>query len=313
MHLSRPEKRRQPRECILYGVYDLASAPPSYEVISFLLLCDYARRAIGLPAMHILFVPGPDEGFRGNKKVIPQTANFWRRDHILAHACDLVGASYTFLPHPMEMENYAGCFLWSPAWSMENRQMMYGHKFLMQLYERLDNLPELTVSPFAAEKVKAWTNGRPYITITQRNAHVLARNSKPDVWEEFAGWVRHQGYEVFNIPDTNDAGLGEDPISAIASIDLRFRHALYAGAVTNFGINTGPIVLCYYSGFPFVVCHLTSTDWKSTNPAYVAEHLVPIGAQLPGAREDQRLVWEDENIPMLRREFSRQIEMKRAA
>lgn len=312
MHLSRPEKRKNLRDHILYGVYDLSSAPPSYEIISFLLLCELARRAQELIATHVLFVPGPDQGFRGNKKEITNEANEWRRDHILSHACDLIGATHSFLPDPKEMEEYEGCFLWQPGWSLSRRETWYGHRILMQMYGSIDVLPELRVSPYASGKVREWTKEKPYITITKRNAHAVARNSKDDVWNEFSEWVENQGYRAITIPDTNDAALC-DPIGSIASIDLRFRHALYAGAITNFGINTGPMVLCYYSGFPFVACHMTSPGWVSTSPEYVAKHVTPIGTQFPGARLDQVLVWEDENLPMLKREFSRQIEMKKAA
>jgi hypothetical protein len=312
MHLSRPSKTRGLRDLVMYAVYDLATAPPSYEVISFLLLCEFARLSQGLAHTHVLFVPGPDNGFRGNKKEIPREANEWRRDHILGAACGLVGATYSFLPDPRAMLEYEDCFLWQPGWRAGYRRTWYGHGLLMKAYESIQDFPDFAVAPFAAQKVREWTKGQPYITVTQRNAHAALRNSKPEIWDQFAEWVRGLGYQVYMIPDTNDAGSC-DPVGAIASIDLRFRHALYAGAVTNFGINTGPMVLCFYGKLPFIACHMTSPDWKATTPEYMAQQGMPVGSQFPGARSDQVLVWEDENLPMLQREFTRQIELKMAA
>src|SRR5690242_15173461 len=52
---------------ILHAFYDLAVSPPTFDFIVFLELAELARRRNGCDAVRVVFVPGPNQGFRDDK------------------------------------------------------------------------------------------------------------------------------------------------------------------------------------------------------------------------------------------------------
>lgn len=288
----------------MYAVYDLCASPPSYEFVTFLSMAVIDASLAGLKRLHVLFVPGPIQGFKGDKKAIPYDSLLWRKNNILIPACGLVGATHTTLEHYSEMEDYQGFHIWQPAWSPDYRKTWYGQRILIEAYNRGHDLPPLHVAPWAGRKVSEWLGQKPYVTITLRNAHALGRNSKDAVWLAFANWLRKQGIHPVIIPDTSDAISG-DALGAMAALNLHIRHALYAGAAMNFGVNTGPMILCVLGGLPYVMCHMICETWKSTSREFLAKHGLPEGSQFPWSNASQRLVWEDESLEMLQHEYHR--------
>ena len=61
---------------IMYAYYDLQVSAPTFDFIVFLVLAEQARIEARCNSLNIVFVPGPDEGFRmGSKMVVEARGN----------------------------------------------------------------------------------------------------------------------------------------------------------------------------------------------------------------------------------------------
>ena len=87
------------RSEVLYAFYDLSVSPATFDIIVFLILAEISRVRQNCDCMHIVIVPGHEQGFqRGSLKNYRATghknANYeymsWRRDNILLPSCSLI-------------------------------------------------------------------------------------------------------------------------------------------------------------------------------------------------------------------------------
>ena len=122
--------------------------------------------------------------------------------------------------------------------------------------------------------------GKARYTVTLRKTQRIAsRNSNEDDWRIFAEEIG-----ALVIPDYDD-----EPIH------LHERMALYAGAEMNFFVTNGPALLCELSDYP----SMAFDNQKST----LAHIGVPFGEKYPFMRENQFLIYEPDDLPVIRRHF----------
>lgn len=125
--------------------------------------------------------------------------------------------------------------------------------------------------------------GNARYTVTLRNdRRIPQRNSNYGAWRQFAVEI---GAHV--IEDYEDA-----------PIHLHDRMALYAGAEINFGIPNGPMHLVALSDYPMMMfdCQKAAGGFESSGIAF--------GTQTPWARGNQRLIWEPDDLEVLRKYFA---------
>jgi len=134
-----------------------------------------------------------------------------------------------------------------------------------------------------------------YVTITIRESFRNgARNSNRKAWELFKSDLVSEGYDVvwFDECETEPT-------------DVEQRMAYYSGAVMNFGCNNGPMGLCWYSEAPYLTFNM-APDEKTQE--LMRRFRFPEGSQFAYRNTRQRLVWEADDISVIRREWS---EMKK--
>lgn len=129
-----------------------------------------------------------------------------------------------------------------------------------------------------------------YVTITVRESFRNgARNSNRKVWEEFKSDLRTDGYDVVWFDECET-----EPI------DVEMRMAYYSGAVMNFGCNNGPMGLCWYSEAPYLTFNM-APDEKTLD--MMNRFRFPPGTQYAYRTNKQRLVWEPDELSIIRREW----------
>ena len=122
----------------------------------------------------------------------------------------------------------------------------------------------------------------PRYTVTLRNEpRIPARNSNVAAWRTFAAEIGALVIEDY------DHG----------PIDLHVRAALYAGAEMNFFVPNGPMHVCSLMGAPLLSF---ATDRCAEGLARVG---IDWGQNYPWHTRDQRLVWEPDDLPVIRRVF----------
>lgn len=130
-----------------------------------------------------------------------------------------------------------------------------------------------------------------YVTITFRESfRNKSRNSNRRAWEEFKSDLRTEGYDVVVFDECET-----EPI------DVEQRMAYYSGAVMNFGCNNGPMGLCWYSQAPYLTFNM-APDEKTLD--MMIRFRFPPGSQYAYRNPRQRLVWEPDEIGVIRKEWA---------
>jgi hypothetical protein len=148
----------------------------------------------------------------------------------------------------------------------------------------------------AQEYLAREARGRRPIVITLRNYdYTPERNSLNAEWIAFADGLDRERYAAIFIPDAETvmreppADFSRHIVCDAASVNLEFRMALYEAAWLNMALMHGPLELCWYNE---LVRYLFFNGHQ-------------IGVDLNFATPCQRIVWERDELPVLRREFQR--------
>jgi len=279
---------------LLTAVYDLSVGSVAYDFITWLVRAKLEQQRRGADRLHVVVLPHTHGlgGFARHWGPHDADTTYWRLWHIVMAACPLAGATVT-LAASREVE-YSGV-LWAPTGKAH---------FLGPLVDAAragEKIPLLSPTAQALRWAQQWTAGGRCVTLTLRaNNGGDGRDSSPD-WLPFAEWLREQGWQPLLLRDTAHALNTDSGHFAELSIDLRA--ALYASAAQNCFVNSGPVVLAWHTGAPLLCFNaaLPLQPWRE----HWAKHLsLELGDQLPWATSDQRLIYQPDDLPILREAFA---------
>lgn len=284
--------------------YDFSVAPYSFDFATF-LVCAKAHECD-----HVVFVPGEREYqkltiaqqqsrfkflmlplLQGQRKISTYTICA-TRDEALAIWRDCGGAEGNCYPNGYAVE--------AP---------IEGH-----LLKHLVTNPRII--PFRANDldmryVDEKLAGRKPIVITIRQTMRPARNSNIAAWIEFAIYAKGKGYDVIFVPDTDhieqDFGFESWPAAAT---DIHIRLGLAERALVNMGVNNGPMILPFMSNLPLLyVKPVTDAHVETTTQFWEMNKISP-GSQPSWFTDNQRIVWENDDVEVLKRAFDQWIDVQ---
>jgi hypothetical protein len=146
-----------------------------------------------------------------------------------------------------------------------------------------------------------------------------ARNSRVQAWADFARRLDPHAYLPVFVPDTDRSLVPRPPCLAgfevlpEASWSVGLRMALYESAYLNLGVNNGPLFMCVMNGRTrALVFKMVTPSVPQTTERFARQLGFEIGGQLPFATPYQRLVWEDDRLDVIEREFAAMVETMEA-
>ncbi len=153
--------------------------------------------------------------------------------------------------------------------------------------------------------------GRKAITITLRETpHQQERNSNIDAWRALVERYRGQDIVFVVLRDyfslyTDSPVAGDNVIECPEAVHgMSFRAALYEKAYLNLFAGNGPAMLCLLNPRTRYLVFKISTDAASIRPEEIFfQHGLRPGDNMPEATPYQKLVWEDDDFSVLRREL----------
>ena len=285
----------------LTAFYDFAVSPLSYDFVYFLCTTRITRSILGCDRVHIVFVPADTvTGFRIDNKPTTAEERIWRRDNLVVPMCRLLDATHTVCATRDDARKYLSGAIWPNKYSVDNPTAAYFYPGLRKM-AGTDSMPPFHIDQEAKWLVRHWAGADKYITLTLRSTSGETRNSNFEAWRRFQCYAENEHCKVVSIPDTHDAGsFPAQPLGAIAAINPLIRHALYAGAEMNLGVNTGPMALCHCGGLPYLTFKMVA-DYFSTTPQFFEYIGLPVGTQHPWANPvNQRLVWKDDEFDTIK-------------
>lgn len=262
--------------------YDMEVAPPTYELVTFLCRAECERIARGHERVHVVFLPGPVDGFR--------------RDRLWPYGTDARRAMLRDVAVPLcrllpsvEMVTVRNDRQGVPRDGLGVLRRFYG--FAEQV-----NACRKGVRPLRA-RGPAIGREADLVTITLREAeHWPDRNSSVADWLAAAQWMRDvQGLRAVFVRDAAKAGEGLDGFEtdAAAATDIAARARLYSRAALNLFVSNGPAWLCAAMDLPAAIFRpVQEGSIRAFAANYLRECGVVPGGQIPGAPSYLRLVWQ---------------------
>lgn len=276
--------------------YDLGKCPPTYDIVASLSHFEQIRIERGEDTGKIIFVAGPNQGFRYD--------DFWpytidgRRQMFSKVALPMAKMLPNFTIEFQDME---------PANAVP-KSIGYGsRRYGLNVHvEAMRNGIRPLKSQYVFDKnhILKYAN---VVTITLRECeHWPERNSNLNEWFYAARTIQTMGFEVIIIRDTLNAEIGvwASEICPNASRDLDFRANVYCSAYRNLFINNGPAWFAMALNAPVLMLKPTIEGLMRTcSKEYFAQCGIPEGQQIPNAPAHQRIVWENDTTENILKAF----------
>jgi hypothetical protein len=311
-------------EDILFAFFDLQVAPITYDASWFVAAADHMRRQRGLKRIHFVIVPGNNDGFREERAAYESTVDTatrqWRLYNIVFPILTLLPAfgGVTFLPNRGAVGTIraAAQDRTYPEHYEPGLPVSHLPVELLGLSESDGQPIGVLRSPTQARRyIDRWiasrVDGRRLITITIRDYQFMpARNSNMQAWAAFAGRLNAAEYFPVFVLDTertldpSPEALAGFEILREASWNVWLRMALYETGYLNLGVNNGPLFMCMLNAQTRVlIFKIITPSVPQTTEELMSTLGFKIGGQVPFATPFQRLVWEDDTLETIEREF----------
>jgi hypothetical protein len=301
----------------LTAFVDLAVVPVSFDVVPFLVRAQMEADARRCNELHVVIVPhkaGVAGMFRDKLHLYDAAEMQFRLWNLVVPACHLIGASVTVATGWEQARKLATPQVWPDNWDSQTLadRPYYVGPIVSAAREGIA-VPRLHASKAARRAVRARFKacGKPVVTMTLRDTYEPGRNSDRREWMAAARILEQHGLQVVIVDDTSialESGVGQ------AEISLDVRMAMYESASMNVIGNAGPAQLLWFSTAPFIEIGAAEPRahwgefWKK-------HHLLDADKndQLPWARWDQRLVYEEPSTDWIVREVSDWLITRRTA
>jgi hypothetical protein len=312
----------------LYAFYDLQVASITYNACWFAAAADLARRRRGLRRIHFVIVPGTKGGVREERAVyeaaVDAAQRIWRVHNIVIPILTLVPscAGYTVLPDRGAAEALradAGERVYPEYYELALPVSTHPSELLTLRSRELSGIGVLRSSVQGLRYVERWMaprlRGRRMISITLRDySFMTARNSNIDAWTAFAGRLDPATYLPVFVLDTErtldplPARLEGFEVLREASWNVGLRMAVYESSYLTLGVNNGPLFLAAMNDRTrLLMFKMITPSVPQTTEEFLRQEGFQIGRQLPFATPFQRVIWEDDVVEVIEREFEAMI------
>jgi len=316
-----PFTQREYSKKILYLFYDLEVFPITFDFCWALAIAEMERKKWGLQNVHVVFVPGPEQGVRQEmteyEQIIDRESRLFRKHHILCTLTRLLASvsGFTVCSNRQEAEFIRRRF--AHFQYPKDYHTTFPTIYVLEdgTKETSSDIMALSAPRRALRYVRQWLDahslGRQTITISLRQYEFQpARNSNIAAWSELACYLEQLGYHVVVIPDTEVAMEYVNPeltqfdhfLPACWNIELRA--ALYEQAYLNLGTNNGPFALCYLNKrCRYILYNVSCPEFYTTSVNYL-EKLGYVQGKTPAfCMPYQKWIWEPDTFEVLVREF----------
>jgi tetratricopeptide (TPR) repeat protein len=308
----------------LLAIYDLAVSPTSYDFTTFLALADLERRRAGATATHVIFVPASGEGFWNNESFDVDQKR-WRVRNMLAPLCWLWPScrGVTILTARDDARRWVaaqGSRIFPAGYSLDHPVAdAFQWAAVAAEYACGEDVPSWTAPAQAQAFVRRWLQARAQdrrtVVITLREAKYHDEiNSDIAAWAAFARQLDSRRYLPVIVRDT-EAGFDTLPkelegltIFPEAALNVEIRAALYEQCFIGLSVCTGPMQLQWLNPVcRFIIFRLLVAGSTRSQPTPLRSLGLEVGGQLATRGRHHRLIWEDDRVDVIRREFDRMV------
>jgi len=312
----------------LYAFYDLEVSPPTFDFIIFLILAERARVKARCGSLHIVVVPGPNQGFRmTDLESINSAASIeydnshlhWRKNNIVISCCTLLPSigGVTTCNSRGEAHAFASSIakhIFPNYYSVASPIASYQEYIIVNT---TGILPTLESGDEPKKIINNWielnAKGKKVITITLRESfYEMERNSNLTDWENFARNLDKESFFPVFIRDTeavfNTLPKELEGLMVFNEIcfNMELRAALYELSYLNMFVNNGPTNMArFLKGSRSLVFKMITPECGATTERHFRVMGVEPGSQYQPLSPYHKLVWENDDYDVLLKEFKK--------
>ena len=310
---------------VLYAFYDFAISPVTFDLVQFLVLAESERQRVNCNSLHIVFVPGPNDGFSPveisvYRKLGQDDCDIdsmrWRLRNIMLPLCWLIPSCRgiticTSLEEAQIMQTSVAQYIFPRGYSVQFPKENYS---LFELSKR--NVSGYIQATSQARRfVSEWVDQRDIgkrkiITITLRWClYQRERNSNMKAWNKF---IQNLDLTIYYPVIVRDTWTAFKPlplefenfcIFEEACWNMELRIALYELCYLNLSVNCGPIVLCIFDSRTRYLLFRRINLSQINMPRFFRSEGLEVDSQYKHATSFQRVVWKDDTYPIIQEEF----------
>lgn len=309
----------------LFFFFDLQLCPLAFDIATYMAAAELERRRLGIESVHVVFVPGRDDGLRLELPAYEATVDVetrrWRLHNLVLPVTGLLPAcsGHTFCATRGDAEalfrsraRHVFPSNWQPALPVAPvaRTVRDAARNGIEIFPLL-KAPDYALRQ-AARYFAAHTGGRKPVVITLRQyAFTPARNSDIEAWADFADRLDAGTYAAIFVLDTDTSldalpeALRRHAVLQAASWNIHLRMAIYERAYLNLAVVHGPMELCWYNESCRYLVFCPVNTAPLTGEAVLEREGFGQDKALPFARPWQRWIWEPDSEAVISREFAR--------
>jgi len=308
----------------VYAFIDLDVCPITYDIVDFLLLATLEQKEKKLDFVHVIVVPGHDNGFKEEEPIFADiydhNSRRWRLNNLCIPIFDLVPniSGYTICSNRVQ-----ATLLWHLAKHVSPKGYTVLFPKIPRRRELMDRaragetlLPFLRSPPQATKYVESWLShvaaDRRVICITLRvSLYGPERNSNIDAWIKFARQLDPLEYQPIFILDTDTAlssskyDFSGMTIFREGAWNVCLRAALYEKAWLSTGVVCGPTELCWYNQNCRYLFFISLDALSEERIGLMEESGFDIGQQFIFAEPFQQIVWQADNLEVITNGFEK--------
>ena len=308
----------------LFVFVDLEIVPITFDVVTGLATAELYRRRHKLNDIHVVVVPGKDEGLKQETvdyaAVVGKDALHWRIHNLLIPLFRLLPSCKGYSVCASRAEAHANWFA-----KTENIFPIGYSVSFPTTFEKRDAsdaarageavLPMLHATPKALDYMQRFLKGRAagrrVVAINLRNyAYMPARNSNDANWYAFARELdRREWLPVFVLDtdvalDPKPAELDDFVVCDAVPFNIELRMALYELADLTMAVTQGPLELCWFNDRATYVSFVKPGSSIHSTDDHYRERGYDIGKGPPFMAANHRWVWEYDELPIIRSVFA---------
>lgn len=306
----------------LYAFLDFSVCPISFDVVDQVLAAVMECRNKGLKKVHIVVVPGHENGFKTEEPIFASVYDHEARRWRLQNMCIPI---FSLIPM---VSGYTVCDDRKSAHRLEKQvsnimprgysvktPVIANRRDIIEKFAGGQNIFPLIAAPdHALRYVDTWLEanktGQRLICITLRQSKFAPeRNSNLDAWLSFAKGLDPSLYFPVLILDTDHAmkaatdNLNGVKIFREAPWNIALRAAMYQRAWLVVGTLSGPTELCWYNEMCRYLFVAPVAGFDEERIALMQEMGFTIGENFPFAKDHQKILWHEEDTELIRIEF----------
>ncbi len=310
-------------EEVLHAFYDLSVSPATFNVVAFLVMAEMYRRKKNCRTLHVVIVPGPNNGFRkDNFATGYDLENMrWRLKNVLIPCCWTMPSCvdvtvFSTRREALQFQKEIARNIFPKNYRVRFPIAKYMDRDVVKDALKGVAVPSLQSTPqavlFAKDWIKTHTHGRRVVSTTLReSSYEKDRNSSLEDWREFFRSLDPNIYCPVIIRDTEAALKGLPPqlegfqIFREASWNVELRLAFYELSYLNMFVSNGPGHLLFYDqDTAYLFFKITSPLSGYTEELFYRQIGLKSGSQPPWATPFQRMVWKEDKADILIEEFN---------